>query len=116
LTKPVMALVTMDKTTSTQAGKRLRVQLVYALPDRYWSARFELPAGADVEQALAFAKAESLLPQLEIDESRLAIFSRPAVLSTLLHDGDRIELLRPLQVDPKQSRRDRAGQSPSKKG
>jgi putative ubiquitin-RnfH superfamily antitoxin RatB of RatAB toxin-antitoxin module len=39
----------------------------------------------------------------------LAVFGRAATPATVLHDGDRIELLRPLLADPKQRRRERAG-------
>ena len=38
----------------------------------------------------------------------MAIFGRPATPQTLLHHGDRIELLRPLQADAKLARRKRA--------
>ena len=95
--------------TTTNPPVRLCVDVVYALPDRYWSVRVEVPAGAKLAQALAAARMETVVPGWVLDEGLLAIFSRPAMLATPLHDGDRIELLRPLQVDPKQSRRDRAG-------
>jgi putative ubiquitin-RnfH superfamily antitoxin RatB of RatAB toxin-antitoxin module len=33
-----------------------------------------------------------------------AVFGRRATTATPLHDGDRVELLRPLLVDPKEAR------------
>ena len=94
--------------STTQPKSAVRVEVVYALPDRYWSALVELPVGSNVAQALAAANLEEKVPGLEIDSDMLAIFSRPATLTTALHDGDRIELLRPLPLDPKQLRRERA--------
>lgn len=41
----------------------------------------------------------------------LAVFGVAATQATPLHDGDRIELLRGLQLDPRQARRLRAQRS-----
>lgn len=92
----------------TDPSRPLRVQVVHALPERYWAVSVDLPAGATVAQALSEAKLADRVPDLLVDVRCLAIFSRPATPETLLHDGDRIEILRPLLVDPKQQRRDRA--------
>ena len=102
-------------TTEAASGSTIRVEVVYALPERYWSFRLELGSGATVSQALAAASLEQLPEGIEIDPAHLAIFSRPALLSTILRDGDRLEVLRPLLADPKQSRRARAVASPPKK-
>jgi hypothetical protein len=48
------------------------------------------------------------MPAFEIDPQKLAIFSRPAEPDSVLRDGDRVEILRPLIADPKQARRARA--------
>ena len=37
-----------------------------------------------------------------------AVFGERALLDDVLHEGDRVELLQPLQVDPKEARRRRA--------
>src|SRR3546814_20263535 len=74
---------------------------------RGWARRVEvgdlvLPAGATVAEAVAASGfgAEGI--------SGFAIHGERAVASTLLRDGDRVELLRPLEVDPKEARRRRA--------
>lgn len=97
------------------AASSIRVSIVYALPDRYWSVSVTVPPGSDVAQALAAARMDERVPGLDFDPARLAIFSRPATLATRLHQGDRIELLRPLAADPKQSRRQRAEGASAKK-
>jgi len=84
----------------------IRVEVIYALPDRYWSVRLELAGNSRVAEAVAQAKAQ--LPDVPIDENRLAVFSRPVTLDSVLRDGDRLEILRPLIADPKQARRERA--------
>jgi putative ubiquitin-RnfH superfamily antitoxin RatB of RatAB toxin-antitoxin module len=86
----------------------IRVQVVYALPERAWSVSVQLPEGATVAEALAAADLAARVPGLAVDPDRLAIFGRAAGPASVLHDRDRVEILRPLQVDPKQARRQRA--------
>ncbi|MFY2764997.1 RnfH family protein [Arenimonas sp. MALMAid1274] len=86
----------------------LAVEVVYALPDRSWRVAVQLPAGATVADALALADLGAQVPGLDVDPARLAVFGRSATLQTTLHDGDRVEILRPLLADPKQARRERA--------
>lgn len=85
----------------------IAVSVVYALPDRYWSADVRVPAVATVGEALRLAALDA--PGMEIAPERLAVFGRPVTPASLLHDGDRIEILRPLAIDPKDARRQRAG-------
>ncbi len=90
------------------ADDSLRVQVVYALPERCWTFVVLLPAGANVGDALEKADLAATLPEVAVDPERLAVFGRTASLQTRLHDGDRVEILRPLVADPKQARRQRA--------
>ena len=87
----------------------LAVEVLRAWPDRVESIRLRLPAGAHVGDALAGAAAQGFMAAAEAAPGMLAIFGRLATPATALHDGDRIELLRPLLADPKQRRRERAG-------
>lgn len=91
----------------------IQIELVYALPDRCWRHALSLPVGATVAQALS--QAEEWLAQLPPpawDIQRVAVFGQRVAPDAVLHDGDRIEILRPLLADPKQARRQRAQQSP----
>lgn len=90
------------------AGRELRVQVVYALPQRCWTVEVVLAEGALVADALARAELAAVLPEGAVDPARLAVFGSTATLETRLHDGDRVEILRPLLADPKQARRQRA--------
>jgi putative ubiquitin-RnfH superfamily antitoxin RatB of RatAB toxin-antitoxin module len=86
----------------------LRVEVVYALPDRCWRVAVAVPPGARVADALAAADLPSKVPGLRVDAAMLAIFGNTATPESLLRDGDRVEVLRPLVADPKQARRERA--------
>lgn len=90
------------------AEPAIRVSVVYALPESCEREALELPAGATVADALAASALASRLPAGEVDPERLAVFGHKATPATPLGDGDRIEILRPLQCDPKEVRRQRA--------
>ena len=101
-------------TTELEAPPSIQVAVVYALPERYWTVPLRLPHGCTVATALQAVELAQILELWAADPARLAIFSRPVELATVLRDGDRLELLRPLAADPKQSRRDRAAGATSR--
>lgn len=80
----------------------MRVEVVRAWPRRHESVTVELPHGADVPAALA----ASGFPLDDI--VGYAVHGERVASDAVLHDRDRLELLRPLQVDPKEARRLRA--------
>lgn len=94
--------------TTESAPGTIRVQLVHALPERYWSLDVTLAAGACVADALQMAAPGMESAGIAVDEGCLAVFGRSAGPGTRLHDGDRIELLRPLLVNPRDARASRA--------
>ena len=81
----------------------MHIEVVMAWPRRHQSVTLELPAGATLAHALEHI-AWAALPEVV----GYAIFGANAEPSTLLEDGDRVELLRGLQIDPKEARRRRA--------
>ena len=85
----------------------MRVLVAYAAPGVERLVEITLPQGAVVADAVA---ASGLIEQLPIDAATLAlaIFGQRVTAQTPLRDGDRVELLRPLAVDPKDARRRRA--------
>jgi putative ubiquitin-RnfH superfamily antitoxin RatB of RatAB toxin-antitoxin module len=85
------------------------IEVVYALPDQSWSMTVKLASPATVAHALQAARMQTQVPGLVIDPLRLAVYGRPVTPDTPLHDGDRVEILRPLLIDPKDARRRRAG-------
>jgi putative ubiquitin-RnfH superfamily antitoxin RatB of RatAB toxin-antitoxin module len=77
----------------------IRVEVVAAWPKRAETTKIDLPAGARVRDALRAAgvKAETV-----------GVFGKRVGLDLQLADGDRVEIYRPLRLDPKERRRQRA--------
>jgi putative ubiquitin-RnfH superfamily antitoxin RatB of RatAB toxin-antitoxin module len=72
---------------------------------RQWS--LQLPQGATVLQALRASGIAAEFPALELSAATVGVWGRKARPDDLLRDGDRIEVYRPLRVDPKVARRER---------
>jgi len=89
----------------------VNVEVCYAEPGR--ATRIDVVLATDATVAAALV-ASDILKRLALDPDRLsfAIFGRRAGLDTVLSEGDRVELLRPLVVDPKEARLRRARRRP----
>jgi putative ubiquitin-RnfH superfamily antitoxin RatB of RatAB toxin-antitoxin module len=70
-----------------------------AYPDGAQARSLELPAGATVRDALAASGFEG---------RACGVFGKRVELDHRLNDGDRVEIYRPLALDPKEARRRRA--------
>ena len=90
------------------SGREIEVEVVYALPLAQDICHVRIPAGATVEQAIVRAGILARHPEIDVTNGRVAVYGRVIALDTVLHDGDRVEILRPLKVDPKEVRRRRA--------
>jgi len=86
----------------------LRVEVAYAGPEGQFLIGVALPSGATVEDAVRASGIRAKVPSLVIDDAHVGIWSRRCGLAASVHDGDRVEIYRDLQADPKELRRRRA--------
>jgi putative ubiquitin-RnfH superfamily antitoxin RatB of RatAB toxin-antitoxin module len=86
----------------------IRVEVAYALPDEQVIVPLEVPAGTSAEEAIRRSGILERFPDIDLDRQKVGIFSRPVGRGETLHEHDRVEIYRPLQVDPKEMRRSRA--------
>lgn len=88
----------------------MRVEVAYATPERQEIVPVEVEEGATVLDAVRLSNIEALFPGLEPEQVDMGVFGK--VVKTpadhKLRDGDRVELYRPLKIDPKQARMNRA--------
>jgi putative ubiquitin-RnfH superfamily antitoxin RatB of RatAB toxin-antitoxin module len=77
----------------------MKVEIVHALPGEARVATIELRAGATVRDALNAAG---------FTAAAVGIFGKRVQLDHRLSEGDRVEIYRPLAMDPKDARRQRA--------
>ena len=83
----------------------IRVQVCYPLPGEPRLRELTMVEGSTVRDAVM---ASGLLPQFDPDDCPVGIFGKKKAPETVLRDGDRVEIYRPLVADPKDARRRRA--------
>lgn len=83
------------------------IEVVYAGQTRI-SRTLRLPAGSTALQAVEASGMAELMPAGAFDPQRLGIFARRVPPGQILRSGDRVEIYRPLLLDPMTARRQRA--------
>ncbi|SEK57903.1 RnfH family protein [Nitrosovibrio tenuis] len=86
----------------------IQIEVVYALPDHQVMRQLRLPPGATAEQAVNLSGINHLFPQIDLSRHKLGIFGKLVKPDRTLREGDRVEIYRPLILDPKDNRRKRA--------
>ncbi|MGP1939013.1 MAG: RnfH family protein [Arsenophonus sp. ET-DL9-MAG3] len=87
---------------------KINIEVVYALPNKQFLLQVKLTKGANVEKAIIKSGILSLCDDINLSKNKVGFYGRPAELSDILSDGDRIEIYRPLFANPKEIRRKRA--------
>lgn len=95
------------------AAESLAVEVAYALPSKQRIVALRVPAGTTARQAVALADLPSLFPELPEEmfaQAALGIFGKALrdPDTQQLREGDRVEIYRPLAIDPKVARLERA--------
>lgn len=86
----------------------LAVTVVYApAPRQIEQCQLVMKNGASLAEAIAASRLLEALPADVIDALSVSVWGRKAGFNDSLRDGDRIEILRDLRVDPKIARRER---------
>jgi uncharacterized protein len=86
----------------------IAVQVVYALPQKQVLVDLRLPRGTTAGEAVLRSGLCERFAGIDPRYSRLGVFGRLCGPDTALREGDRVEIYRPLQADPKEARRRRA--------
>ncbi|MEW6342095.1 MAG: RnfH family protein [Paraburkholderia sp.] len=85
----------------------LSIEVCYALPHEQALIPVELPEGATLQQALDASGILERYPQIDLTQQKVGVFGKLKPLDTVLADHDRVEIYRPLIVDPKAARQRR---------
>ncbi|ALM51049.1 RnfH family protein [Halomonas huangheensis] len=101
-----------------QPSGSLHIEVAYALPDRQHIVSLTVSPGTTATQAVAMSRLDLLFPEIPaatFSEAAIGVFGKTLrnPQQHVLHDGDRVEVYRPLKIDPKVARiaRARKGQT-----
>lgn len=87
----------------------MQVEVVFALADKQVLVAVEVPAGATVSDAIDRSGLARKFPDCDFPELQAGIWGKPVGHDHAVREGDRVELYRPLAMDPRDARRLKAG-------
>lgn len=90
---------------NAQDDAAVAVELVFATRERQRLVEVVLPAPATVASAIAASRIADAFPEFDFENCEVGIWGRVAVRSQRLKNGDRVELYRSLNCDPREARR-----------
>ena len=96
-------------------NKRILVEVAYAAPLRQEIIALEVDAGCSIGTAIELSGILQRFPEIDLARQHVGVFSKKRELSDTLQAGDRIEIYRPLTIDPKEARRAKAKMTARKK-
>lgn len=104
-----------DGAMKENARRMIRVEVAYALPDRQEIIALDVEQGCTAMEAARRSGITRHFPEIKLDEAAMGIFSKaldgkalPLPQDYPLEEWDRVEIYRPLLIDPKQARLARA--------
>lgn len=80
----------------------ITIEVVYALPERQCLLTLKMEKSSTIAMAIEASGILTAFPDLKLNS--VGIFGKRKQLSDILQDGDRIEIYRPLTIDPKEAR------------
>jgi len=86
-------------------GLSICVEVAYARPDVQRLVALRVPSGTTARQALERSGLAKVFPEIDAVNCPLGIFGSLVAGSTALAAGDRVEVYRPLAMDPREARR-----------
>lgn len=95
----------------------IEVEVAYATPAKQLIIPLHVPVGTTAYEAVLLSGIQNEFEGINPDKDPMGIFSklldgktRPTPQEYVLQSRDRVEIYRPLLIDPKQARLQRAGQ------
>ncbi len=83
----------------------MKIQVLYINQNVQSLLDMELPEGASIQQAIKQSGLLEKHSEISLGKNEFGIFGELASLETVLQEGDRVEIYRPLTMDPMEARR-----------
>lgn len=91
----------------------IQVEVAFATPDKQQIVSLDVSVGTTATEAVRQSAIAKDFPDFDFTSAPMGIFSKKLTQpeSTVLQAGDRVEVYRPLEIDPKQARLNRAAKA-----
>ena len=91
--------------------KEIMIEVAYAISEEQVIITIKVPTIFNVQQAIEKSGIQVKFPCIDLSKNKVGIFGKKTKLDHPLNDRDRIEIYRPLILDPKEMRRKRAAKN-----
>jgi putative ubiquitin-RnfH superfamily antitoxin RatB of RatAB toxin-antitoxin module len=91
----------------------IRIEVAYALPERQEIIALDVDEGCSLKEAIIKSGILDRFSEIDIDADATGIFGQVMPGTQILCEGDRVEIYRPLDSDPRIARRVRSKTKPS---
>ncbi|MFQ5658798.1 MAG: RnfH family protein [Gammaproteobacteria bacterium] len=88
--------------------KPLHVDVAYAHPQQSVIIPLDVSRGTTIKQVIEQSGILETCPEIDLARNAVGVFSKVRELQSIVNDGDRVEIYRPLTVNPREARRMRA--------
>lgn len=86
----------------------INIEVIYASKEQQLLLTLQVPAGSTIMQAIELSGIRTHFPEINLDKQKVGVFSKKRELIDVVQAGERIEIYRPLTIDPKDARRAKA--------
>lgn len=93
----------------------IAVEIAYATPEKQVIYKVDVEEGCSIEQAIESSPLLKDFPEIDLTINQVGVFGVQKKLSHTLRQSDRVEVYRPLIIDPKQARLNRLAKKKSEK-
>lgn len=92
---------------------KIMIEVAYAQPHKQKIVSFTVNEGCNAYDAVCQSGIKNHFPEIDYENMSIGIFSKSIKKPTehIMREGERIEIYRPLMIDPKQARANRAAKS-----
>ena len=91
--------------------QKINVEIAYALPDKQAIVPVEVIPGTTALEAAQQSGIVERFEGLSLEGAKLGIFGKAVPNTHVMSAGERVEVYRPLQADPKEVRKARAAEA-----
>lgn len=84
---------------------KISIEVAFALPAKQWLRALTIPASQPAGAAIDACGLREAFPGFDFDACSIGVWGREIERSARLRDGDRIEVYRRLELDPREARR-----------
>lgn len=91
-----------------------KIEVIYATLKQQKLIKLMVDESSTIQQCIEQSGVLQQFPEIDLEETKVGIFSQVKPLDFVVSEGDRIEIYRPLMADPKAERRKKAEAAKSK--